>query len=344
MARITISEIAKRAGVSKTAVSFAFNDPTRLPSETVQRIMHIANEAGYVPNPVARSLTSKRTGNIGLLFPQPMADVLGNPYMLELLRGIGSVCDADGYTIMLVPPTLGSMRQAVSSAAVDGFLTIGLEHYKSTVRLLDQREIPYVMVDSEPYPSAPCVNIDDTSGSYDAMKYVLEQGHRQITILGIESGKFGEYELYVGTLHNRITGYRAALAEFGLDIDGESVRLIECACTREGGAQAFAQCFDSTHSPTVIVAMADIIALGALEAAAQQGIRVPEALSIIGFDDIALTRWTSPPLTTVHQPVFEKGEYATRLLLARLAGDVSVEHHVLPTTLVVRGSVSQAHL
>ena len=341
MAKITISEIAQRAGVSKTAVSFAFNDPTRLPDETVQRILHIANELGYMPNPIARSLTSKRTGNIGLLFPQPMSEVLGNPYMLELLRGAASICDANGYTIMLVSPLLGSMKHAVSSAAVDGFLTIGLEHYKSTVRLLDQREMPYVMVDSEPYAGAPCVNIDDTSGSYAAMKHVLEQGHRKITILGIESGKFGEYTQYAGTLHSRIEGYRAALGEYGLEVDGETVRLVECACTREGGAHGLEECLRGNTQPTALVAMADIIALGALEAAAARGIPVPEELSIIGFDDLALAQWTNPPLSTVRQPVFEKGEYAIRLLLARIAGDNTVSHHLLPTNLIVRQSVGR---
>jgi DNA-binding LacI/PurR family transcriptional regulator len=340
MAKITINEIAQQAGVSKTAVSFAFNDPTRLPQETVRRILHIANELGYIPNPIARSLTSNRTGNIGLLFPQPMSEVLGNPYMLELLRGVASICDADGYTMMLVSPLLGSMKQAVSSAAVDGFLTIGLEHYKSTVRLLDQREVPYVMVDSEPHAGAPCVNIDDAAGSYDAMNYVLEQGHRKIAILGIESGRLGEYELYVGTLQNRVAGYRRALAEYGLDIDGQAVRLIECACTREGGASGLAESFKESSPPTVIVAMADIIALGALEAATERGMRVPEALSVMGFDDLAFSQWANPPLTTVHQPVFEKGQSATRLLLTRLAGDTAIHHHVLPTNLVVRRSVA----
>ncbi len=342
MARVTISEIARQAGVSKTTVSFAFNDPSRLPDETVQRILKIANEIGYYPNPVARSLSNKRTGNIGLLFPQPISNIFGNPYMLELLRGVGAVCDERGYTILLVSPVLGSMKQAVSSAAVDGFLTIGLEHYKSTVQLLEQREIPYVMVDSEPHAGAPCVNIDDASGAYDVMKHVLEHGHRNITILGIESGKHGDYAHYVGTLQYRIQGYRQALAEYGLDIDGDAVRLVECACTREGGYAALPGCLDVPHPPTAIIAMADVIAIGALEAAAAAGIEVPSALSITGFDDLPTSQWTRPALTTVHQPITEKGEFAMRRLLARLGGDMAVEHHVLPTTLVVRASVSSA--
>ncbi len=342
MAKITISEIAKHAGVSKTAVSFAFNAPSKLPDETVQRILKVANDMGYLPSPVARSLAGKRTGNLGLLFPQPMSEVMQNPYTLELLRGVGAVCDEQGYNIMLVSPILGSMRQAVSGAAVDGFLTIGLEYYKSTVRLLDQRDIPYVMVDSDPTPGAACVNIDDVHGAYSVMKHVLDHGHRRIDIYGIESGKHGDFETYVGTLQHRIHGYRIALQEVGLDIDGQAVRLIECACTREGGSETFVQSWDSDSRPTAIVAMADIIALGTLETAQRHGVRIPTELSIVGYDDLPVSRWCSPALTTVRQPIVEKGRFATELLLERLNGESAGLQHVLPTTMIDRASVAQA--
>lgn len=342
MARVTISEIAKAAGVSKTAVSFAFNDPSRLPEDTVKRILAVADELGYFPNPVARSLTSKRTGNLGLLFPQPMPTALDNPYMLELLRGVGQVCDANGYNMVLVSPVLGSMRQAVSEAVVDGFLTIGLEHDKATIRLLEQRAIPYVMVDSEPYPGAACVNIDDTSGAYEVMEHVLDNGHRDILILGIESGKYGNIEEYVGTIQHRVAGYRAALQEYGLDIDGKQVRLIECPCTAEGGREALESFQMLVAPPTAIVAMADIIALGVLEAVREQGIRVPEDLSVVGYDDLPIARWLNPPLTTVQQPTLEKGRAATRLLLQVMAGSAEKTEVVLPTRLVKRSSVAAA--
>jgi alanine racemase len=338
MPKITINDIARQAGVSKTAVSFAFNDPARLPEETVQRILKIADDLGYIPNPVARSLTSKRTGNIGVLFPQPLSDVLANPYTTELLCGISRACGRADYNMLLVSPVLGNMRHAVSGAVVDGFLTIGLEHHKPTIELLDQRGVPYVTVDSEAVAGVASVNIDDAQGAYLAMRHVLERGHRRITILGIESGKHARYTTYVGTLGERISGYRAALEEYGLDIDGQQVRLIECACTLEGGKSGFMRCW--AERPTVMVAMADIIAVGALEAASAAKVHIPEILSIIGFDDLPIASLTSPPLTTIHQPATEKGEYAANQLLEILTGQFPTPHYKFPTYLVERASVA----
>ncbi|MBK8034529.1 MAG: LacI family DNA-binding transcriptional regulator [Chloroflexi bacterium] len=340
MARVTISDIAKGAGVSKTTVSFAFNTPERLPADTVQRILKVAEELGYVPNPIARSMTSNRTGNIGLLFPQPVQTILNNPYTLELLQGIGQVCDAHGLNIVLVSPRLGNMRQAVSAAVVDGFLTIGLEHYKSTIRLLEQREIPYVMVDSDPHPGAICVNIDDETGAYAAMRHVLEQGHRDIVILGIESGKHGRFDEYVGTIRYRMRGYQRALAEFGLTLNGERVRLVECPCTAAGGANAFDHLLREQRLPTAFVAMADILAVGLLETSIRHGLSVPKHFSIVGFDDLPIARWLHPPLTTVTQPVHEKGVLAAELLRRHMAGEAPIQDHVLPTRLIERRSVA----
>lgn len=339
MTKITISDIARQAGVSKTAVSFAFNDPARLPDDTVQRILAVAEQLGYLPNPIARSMTSKRTGNIGLLFPQPLPDILENPYTFELLRGVGQVCSRGGYNVLLVSPVLGNMRHAVSGAVVDGFLAIGLEHYKPTVELLDNRGVPYVMVDSEPVDHIACINVDDETGAYQAMRHVLEEGHRKITILGIESGKHGRFQTYVGTLQRRTSGYRAALAEFGLDIDGHNVRLIECMCTREGGRSVFPKLW--AGKPSAVVAMADIIAIGVLEAAQAGGLRVPADLSIMGFDDLPLAGLTNPPLSTIHQPIIEKGEFAAKLLLATLADDAPILPHNFATHLVARQSVAR---
>jgi alanine racemase len=339
MAKVTISDIARKAEVSKTTVSFAFNDPSRLPEETVKRILRIADELGYSPNPLARSMTTKRTGNIGILFPQPLTGILENPYTAELLRGIGIACSRTGDNLLLVSPVLGNMRHAVTHAVVDGFLTIGLEYYKPTVALLDQRGVPYVMVDSEPVPNIVSVNTDDAGGAYQAMRYILEQGHRRIAIFGITSGKHGNFNSYIGTLHERISGYRRALQEFDLDIDGEHVRLFECDCSFEGGQHGFTRCWEA-QQPTAIVAMADIIAIGALNTASKTGVQVPDELSIIGYDDLPTAHLTTPKLTTIHQAIAEKGEYAATQLLAILANNEPTLRHLFSTHLVERDSVA----
>ena len=226
----TISDIARRAGVSKAAVSYALNDPSRLSAETVARIRAIAEELGYMPNPVARSMSLGRTGTIGVLVPQPLPEMLRNPFFSQFLEGVATAAARAELPILLVPPVRGSVERAVRSAAVDGFLTLGLETFRPTMHVLERRRLPYVMVDSEPVEGVACVNVDDEGGAYQAMRHVLDHGHRRIAILGIRSPQRGRWERYVGTLKRRMTGYSRALTEAGLRL-GESVM-----CQRKAAA------------------------------------------------------------------------------------------------------------
>jgi len=340
MTKVTIRDIARKAGVSKTAVSFAFNNPGRLAEATVKNILEIADELGYTPNPVARSMSTGRTGTIGVLVPQPIPEIIRNPFLPEFLEGVGEVCTLANLSLMIVPPVGGSMRRAIVNAAVDGFLTLGLEETKSTMVVLRQRGVPYVTVDSDPLEGASAVNVDDEGGARAIMQHVLAAGHRQIAILGIRSGKKGKYKEYVGTLRSRIEGYLAALSEFGMTINGRRVRLIECVSTEKGGRQGFERLWKSKTRPTAIVAMSDIIAIGAMRAAQDQGVRLPDELSIAGFDDIPLAALVNPALTTVAQPLCRKGRLAAEMLLNTIQGEQAPIHHVLPTELVVRSSVA----
>jgi DNA-binding LacI/PurR family transcriptional regulator len=336
----TISDIARLAGVSKTAASYAFNDPSRLGKETVERILAVAEELGYSPNPVARSMSIGRTGTIGVLVPQPLPEVLQNPFFAEFLEGVAEAAGKADLPIMLVPPIRGSMQHAVNGAAVDGFLTLGLEAFRPAMHILERRGRPYVMVDSDPAEGVACVNVDDEGGAYAAMRHVLNHGHRDIAILGIRSPQRGQWQKYAGTLKRRMTGYLRALAEADLTIDANRVRLTECEVSEEGGRAAFNRLWKRGHRPTALVAMGDLIAVGALEAALQAGVAIPDDLSIIGFDDIPEARWVSPALTTVRQPARDKGRVATELLIELLAGATEPWHVKLETQLIERQSVA----
>ncbi len=135
-------------------------------------------------------------------------------------------------------------------------------------------------------------------------------------------------------------GYRQALHEHGLDIDGELVRLMECECASEGGFAAFEQFYVEGRLPTAIVAMADIIAIGVLDAAEKHQLGIPNQLSLVGYDDLPIARWLNPPLTTVQQPVFEKGQRATESLLQLMNGENPGTEIMLPTRLIARASVA----
>ena len=326
----TIGDVAAAAGVSRTSVSFAFNKPARVADATLERILSVAAELGYVPDPVARSMSSGRTGTVGILVPQPLASMAHNPFFSEFLSGVATMTEAGELPILLVSPRQGSMERAVHGAAVDGFLTLGLEEFRPTIQMLEARHLPFVMVDSEPVQGIACVNSDDDGGAYLAMKTVLEAGHRRIGILGIRSPHPGAWRRYTGTLARRIDGYRRALGEVGLDIDDTT--LVETKTSEREGMQATRRMLDKAPDLTAIVSMSDITALGALEAAASRRIAVPTDLSVVGFDGIPEARWSRPALATISQNPADKGKVASEMLIGLIDGTRQPEHLVLPTT------------
>src|SRR5262249_18796042 len=310
MPKVTISQIAKEAGVSKTAVSFAFNDPSQLSPNTVRHIREIAEQLGYTPDPIARSMTTRRTNALGLLLPQAIATALANPFYTQFIRGIGKVCGGVGLTLMLVPPLWGSIMKAIPHATVDGFVVVGLEVDRGEIQLLRRRDVPFVMVDGEAPADVPSVNVDDRSGARAVMSHVLDRGHRRIAVICIESGKAGHIEEYTGTLAARLAGYREALEARGLSLDAPDIQVIGASTSWEGGMAAFEQLWESSRRPTAIVAMSDIIAIGVMDAAKARQLHLPGDLSVVGFDDLPDARHMLPGLTTVRQPVEEKGRLA----------------------------------
>jgi DNA-binding LacI/PurR family transcriptional regulator len=337
MPKITLKEVAERAGVSKTAASYAFNRPEQLSEETLARVLAMADELGYSPDPVARNLKKRQTGYIGILVPQPLSAITRNPHFTGFLEGVSLECEKVGLSFMLVPPLKGSLRRAIVQAAVDGFLTIGLETFRETMQILQQRDIPFVMVDSDPVEEISCVNPDDEDGAYQAMAHVLARGHKEIAILGIRSGVFGHYDEYTGTLRRRMEGYQRALAEAGLSLKSRAIRLIETECESQGGYQAMQHLWGLKHRPTAIIAMADIIAIGALQAAQRMGISVPHDVAIVGYDDILASSLTCPTLTTVRQPILEKGRVATQVLIEQIVDhEAPPKHIVLAVELIER--------
>jgi alanine racemase len=307
----------------------------------VQHIHEIAERLGYTPDPIARSMTTRRTNALGLLLPQDIATSMANPFFTQFIRGMGKVCHRAGLTLMLVPPLWGSMMKAIPHATVDGFVVVGLEVDRGEIQLMRRRDVPFIMVDSDAPEDVPSVNVDDRSGTRALMRHVLEQGHRRIAIVCIWSGKAGHTEEYTGTLAARLAGYHDALAERGLSLDSPGIQVVEAPSSWEGGQSAFDQLWGSRGTPTAIVAMSDIIAIGVMDAARARGLRLPRDLSIAGFDDVPDARHVLPGLTTVRQPVEEKGELAADLLVAALEKKAAPRHHILPTELVVRESVAE---
>src|SRR6202035_555383 len=179
MSRVTIADVASAAGVSKTAVSFAFNNPERLGQATLERVLGVAHDLGYAPHPAARALSMRRSGTIGVLIPQRLSTVFANPFLSELMQGLGEICEKHDLALLLVPPLDGSLEGAIRQASVDGFVSLGLGPDDRALETLDRLGIPTVLVDSDASPKHPAVNVDDAGGAEAAARHLLGLGHRR---------------------------------------------------------------------------------------------------------------------------------------------------------------------
>ena len=336
MSRVTIADVASAAGVSKTAVSFAFNSPERLGQTTLRRVLGVAAELGYTPHPAARALSMRRSGTVGLLIPQPLSTVFANPFLSELIQGLGDLCEEHDLSLLLVPPLDGSLEGAIRQASVDGFISLGLTPNDPALEVIDRMAIPTVLVDSEASPSHPAVNVDDEGGARQAADHLLELGHRRLSVIGLPPTRANVQN--TPTAARRMSGYRAALEAAG----APEAYPVTAGISAPAGARAFQALPKGKRRPTAVLAMSDMAAIGVVSAALAAGLRVPEDLSVVGFDDIPAAAWTNPPLTTVRQPIVEKGRLAARILIQWMKGKRLDSPRPLATTLVVRSSTGQA--
>jgi DNA-binding LacI/PurR family transcriptional regulator len=340
--RITAKHVAQAAGVSRTAVSFAFNDPARISAETRQRILDVAAQLGYAPDPVARMLVNGQTRTLGLLLPQDIPQVMQNPYYSQFLVGLGQVCHREGMSLLLAPPLRSSMLQAIPYAAADGFVVCGLEVDRGEVDELRRRKVPFVLVDSDAPDGVPSVEVTDREGMAGMVRHLLELGHRRLAILSFEGGPDREHYGYRGPLARRIAGIQDALSDVGMSLDHPDIRLVEVPCTKADGYRATSGLMSGPRRPTVIVALSDILAIGAIDALHDLGVSIPGEVSVTGFDDQPEAAWVRPRLTTVRQPIQAKGRVAGDFLISAIRSENQHPHQLLHTALIVRESTGPA--
>ena len=336
MSRVTIADVASAAGVSKTAVSFAFNNPERLGQATLERVLGVAHDLGYTPYPAARALSTRRSGTIGVLIPQRLSTVFANPFVSELIQGMGELCEEHDLAMLLVPPLDGSLETAIRHASVDGFISLGLTPDDRALEVIESLGTPAVLIDSGDSSDHPVVNVDDAGGAAAAANHLLTLGHRRVAILVLPPAR--AQTGYTPTANRRLAGYKVAIEAAG----AAPPLTVTAGISVAAGMRAFDSLPNGRNRPTGLLAMSDMTAVGVLSAAHTAGVRVPIDLSVVGFDDLPLAAWTNPPLTTVRQPIVDKGRIAARMLIELMNGRAVDSPAPLQTTLVVRASTSEA--
>ncbi|MBA3824383.1 MAG: LacI family DNA-binding transcriptional regulator [Ktedonobacterales bacterium] len=343
---ITVTTVAKEAGVSRAAVSFAYNMPEQLSVETRERILAVAARLGYSPDPVARMLTTRHAGAVGLLMVEPIESAFADPFTATFVRGMGQMCDRHGLALTLLPPRLGSVTAAAQTAVVDGVIMLGLAADNPGLAALEQRGLPLVLVDSLPHGQWPSVQVDDEVGAYAAARHLVDLGHRHIAILSFTTdptnpAEEGHGQFYVP--RQRLAGYQRA---FTSAPEPMQVARYDVSSNLVSGERMMYAILDRTDlpRPTAVLTMSDAMALGAMRACQERGLRVPQDISVVGFDDIPEAATATPALTTVAQPIFDKATLAMRMLLSQIERDgegealLAPQHVVLPTHLAIRAS------
>ena len=336
--RPTIKHIAELSGVSKTTVSFAFNDPSKISRATYERIMAIADAEGYVPDPVARSMTTKRAGAIGVLLPQAIQESLRNPYVPEVLRGIGAVCHREDLFLTVLPPLKGFLSNAVRNAAVDGFIALGVDTAPGIAVLIRQRRVPFVTVDGDADLDLVNFGIDDAAAAEGAMDHVLSFGHERVAVLSLQSELSLAAEAHPSRAGSRrLAGFSRSLEKRGLSLRSPRIPVCPVDSTMEAAREAAARLLRDDR-PTAFVCMSDIIAMGVYAACRDAGLSIPWDISVTGMDDIPFATFLEPALTTIRQPGFQKGALAASAIIESMRGQTP-SSAVLPVELMVRGSV-----
>lgn len=333
MARTTINDIARISGYSKTTVSFAFNDPSRIGKKTREKILRIADELGYIPDPVARNLTIGRLGTIGLLLPEVISFAFYNPYLAQIVQGIGEICEQESHSLTLIPPIRESLLEGVRGAVVDGLITLGLEPGMEIVEIIRRRNLPFVSIDGHTGGGFPVIRIDDRTAASLIMEHLLKLGHRRIAVVAF--GPEAHMSSESNVKNKRLSGYRDAIESFDPAIL-DSVVFLHTPPSMEGGKQVAQKILENHQEITAVVAMSDIIALGIIQGFLDAGKRIPEDVSIVGFDDISESTLIKPRLTTVSQPGYMKGKVAAQSLFHLIKQEDTSAEEILEYSLMIR--------
>ena len=330
---VTIGEVARYAGVSVATVSRVLNNSESVKPATAQRVMAAIRELDYIPNQSARNLRRSESRVILTLAPN-----FSNPYYSSILTGIGDLAHDCEYSV-LICNTGGQAEneerflKMLDAHRADGAIFLGCRRNNPRLNEYVARHPIVQCCEYVPELEQPTVSIDNYTAAAETVRYLIGQGHRRVALLSADND-------FISTQQRR-QGYQDALRQAGLPCGEELMALADADYSFVSGLAAAEKLLAVKPRPTAVFCVSDILALSVISRAHDMGLRVPEDLSVTGFDDVDYTTMFHPHLTTVAQPCYEMGQVSLKILLGMLGGEkVSRTHTFLPHKLVVRESVA----
>jgi len=307
---VTIKDIAKAAGVSHPTVSRALNNHPAISEATRERIMELAKEMGYLPNASARGLKTNRTHALGVIMQQ-----IDDPFWSEVLDGVDSVLHPEGYSLFIASTHNETQRedgvvQAMVQRGVDGVILFAPQFRKGLWHILNFYDLPVVMVNNE--GAGECqyfIYNDDVYGARLITRHLIDLGHTRLAYLGKRHSESSK---------NRLTGFRAETQAAGIPIDERYIFHVPSG-NPAGGRDGAEYLLSLDPIPSGIMCYNDFLAVGVYSYIQGIGLRIPQDVSVTGFDNISIAKYLSPPLTTLHQHKFQLGEGAARMMLEVLS-------------------------
>ena len=326
---LTIAEIAKMAGTSKTTVSRVLNNKPDVLQETRDRIKRLIELYDFHPNAFAKAISNQKSNTLGLVIPHDANYIFSNPYYSEIIRGVSIEAKKKGYHLLLTYAEGDDYIAVVKQKRVDGIILIspGVNH-KAVILELNSMAIPFIATSRMiGVPDINYICIDDFRGACLAVEHLLALGHRKI---GFISGPSN-----LASSEDRLAGYTVSMEKAGLAV--ATGFIVEGNTSIESGRSAMNQLLKIESLSAVFVA-SDLMAAGAIRAINEAGKSVPEDISVVGFDDIPLGGYLNPPLTTIRQKTFEKGQLASELLIDLINGVAVPQVTKMNVEMVIRGS------
>ncbi|ACL70369.1 LacI family DNA-binding transcriptional regulator [Halothermothrix orenii] len=334
MKNVTIKDVAKYADVSPSTVSRVISNSPSISPETQQRVREAMKKLGYHPNVIARSLVKQKTNTIGLVLSRPTKAAFANPFFPGIIQGIASVAQEEHFSLVLAAAKDYREEHAealkmLRNRRVDGIILMASRVNDDLIKQLQDNRSKFILIGrSLEIKDIPLVNNDNIEAAYKAVKYLHKRGYEKVALI------CGPEEYVVS--QDRLTGYKKALEEAGQGFDKSLVMYTNF--TFEDGYDATKKLM-AKKDFDAIFAVDDLLALGALRAAQDSGLKVPDDMGIVGFNDDPMVSYVKPALTTVRIPIVEMGEKAARMLIRIITEeDYNGEEQIIPTEILPRGS------